>query len=217
VSRFATPAELRSFMEWTGSTGRKSDVNLGLLLDAASDYLEAKTGRTITSTGSNTSRTYSTQGRPFIIISDWRTITSVTLAGSPLVADESYWAIPSRQASDITVAIQLRSFGSSPEDVRSGADWFDTNKDHWLYPGAMGGSSLPNDLVVTGLGGWTSVPASWKLASLSLAGYYYNHADALFSGARQSPEGNIYDLSSLPSEVRELISSWNLGDSVVVI
>ena len=125
MSRFATPAELRDFMEWTGSTGRKSDVNLGLLLDAASDYLEAKTGRTITSTGSNTTRTYSTQGRPFIIISDWRTITSVSLAGSPLVVDESYWAIPSRQASDVTVAIQLRSFGSSPEDVRSGADWPD--------------------------------------------------------------------------------------------
>jgi len=217
VSRFATPAELRDFMEWSGTTGRKSDVNLGLLLDAASDFLEHSTGRMITSTGSNYSRTYSSKGRAIIPIGDWRTVDQVTLNGADLTPNSSYWLIESRQSADVSTSIQLRTFGSSPQDARSGADWFDTNKDSWLWPGNWASNTQPNDLVITGLGGWTEPPPIWKLTSLVLAGYYYHHADAAFSGARQTPEGNVYDLSRYPVEVQKLVSDWTLGEAVVIV
>ena len=56
MSQFATAAEMRDFMEWTGTTGRKSTTNLNLLLEAASDFLEKRTGRLITASASNTVR-----------------------------------------------------------------------------------------------------------------------------------------------------------------
>lgn len=218
MSRFATPAELRDFLEVSGTTGRKSDVNLGLLLDAASDFLERRTGRTITSTGSNTTRTFSTNGRPYIAIGDWRTIDSVTSQGVTLELDSTYWTVKSSQTSDIIVGLQLRPFGRGRWDYRSNPEWFDRNLDSWLYPGNWGGTtSLPNDLVVTGLGGWTETPAVWKHATMALAAYYFHHADALYAGARQTPEGNVFDLGSLPVEVRDLISDWSLSEMAVIV
>ena len=213
MSRFATPAELRDFLEVTGTSGRKSDTNLGMLLDSASDYLERITGRTITSTGSNTTRTFTTNGRAYVDIGDWRTITSVTLQGATLDLDQSYWPVTARQSSDIIVGLQLRAFGSGrPYSYLANPQWFDRNLDSPYRP-----SSLPNDLEVTGLGGWTTTPPEWKHATIALAAYYYHHADAFFAGGRQTPDGAIFDLASLPVEVRELIRAWSLGEQAVVV
>jgi hypothetical protein len=219
VSRFATPAELRDFLEITGTTGRKSDVNLGMMLDAASDFLERRTGRTITSHGSNTSRTFSSNGKPYLNIGDWRTIDSVTSQGTALTADSTYWAVRSSQSTDIIIGLQLRAFtGAGGFDYRRNPEWFDRNLDSWLYPGNWGGSgTLPNDVVVTGLDGWPSTPPQWKHATIALAGYYFAHADALLAGARQTPEGNVYDLSHLPVEVRELVRDWQLSEMAVIV
>jgi hypothetical protein len=75
---------------------------------------------------------------------------------------------------------------------------------------------LPNDLVIVGLWGHTFTPYAWRMGIYALAGYYYQHADALFSGARATPEGNIFDLSALPSEVQALIADWSLADQVAL-
>ena len=138
----------------------------------------------------------------------------MSLQGADQTADSTYYLVPSKQAPDIYVGVQLRAFGLN--GYLGNPEWFDRNLDQWPYrTGYL--SSLPNDLVITGLWGWPSVPASWKVATLALAAYYYQHADALFSGARATPEGNIFDLSALPSEVRELVADWAIGEQAALV
>lgn len=202
-----TAAGFRDFMEWNGAgstAGRKSDTNLGLLLNAASDELERLSGRLITSSASNTVRTFTTHGRGYVVIPDLRAGTA-TLQDTALDEGETFWLVPSRQSPDIYVAVQLHAFGKS--SYLANPNWFDRNLDVYGPD-----TSLPNDLVITGLWGWTTTPYSWRLGIYALAGYYYQHADALFSGARATPEGNIFDLSRYPSEVQSLIESWRIGD-----
>ncbi len=208
-----TAAGFRSFMEWTGTTGRKSDTNVGLLLNSASDFLERRTGRLITSSGSNTARTFTTNGRAYVSIPDLRSVSSVTVQGAAQTADAGYFLIPSRQSPDIYVGVQLRPFGQG--GYLANPDWFDRNLDT-LYAAGRYETSLPNDLVITGLWGWTFTPYQWLMAIYAMAGYMYQHADALFSGARATPEGNIFDLSQLPSEVQALVEDWSLGEMAAI-
>ena len=140
-------------------------------------------------------------------IPDLRTVESINLQDSGLTEDESYWLRPSRQSPDIYVGVQLRAFG---RDYRGNPDWFDRNLDQLYAKGWEG--SLPNDLVITGLWGWFSTPYQWKLGIYALAGYYYQHADALFSGARATPEGFLLNLNEAPQEVQDIIVDWTLGD-----
>jgi hypothetical protein len=213
-----TVTGFRDFMEWTNTTGRKSSTNLGVLLNAASDFLERRTGRLITASGSNTTRRFTTHGRAYVSIPDLRSISSdpdpITLQGTTLVADSTYYLVPSRQDPDIYVGVQLRAFGTG--SYLANPDWFDRNLDQqWARSGGYE-SSLPNDLVITGLWGHTFTPADWRMAIYALAGYYYQHADALFSGARATPEGFLLNLDAMPSEVRDLIADWSLADQVAI-
>ena len=213
MSQFATAQELRDYVGISGTTGRASTTTLNLLLEAASDFLERSTGRIITSSASNTARTFSTDGRTSMSIPDLRTVSSITLQGSALVADSTYYLLPSRQSPDIYTAIQLRAF--STYDYRSNPEWFDRNLDSPYWSVRRYG--LPNDLVITGLWGWTSTPAQWKVATMVLAGYEYKRPDSLLANVAITPEGNTLDYGQMPPEVRELIESWRLGDVVATV
>ena len=217
MSQFATAAELRDFMEITGTSGRKSGTNLGMLLTWASDTLERKTGRIITASASNTARSFTTMGRAYLAIPDLRVASTVELQGSALTADASYWLLPSRQDPAIYVGIQIRTFGGPTTQDRGwwlhNPEWFDRGLD---LGRANSDGSQPNDLVITGLWGHFAVPSEWKLATVALAAYGYHHADALFAGAKATPEGNVFDLSSLPTEVRGLIEDWTIGEQAVI-
>jgi hypothetical protein len=214
MSQFATAAELRDFMEISGTTGRKSNTNLDLILQFSSNWLERRTGRTITATASNTPRTFTTNGNPYTVIPDLRTASSVTLQTAPLTADSTYWLVPSRQAPAIYTGIQVRPWGSGwNNSYLSNPEWFDRNLDS---PRARNWSSLPNDLVITGLWGWTTTPPEWKLATMALSDFVYGHADAIFSSAKATPEGNLFDMNRLPVEVRILVDEWELSTQVEV-
>lgn len=214
MSQFATAAELRTYLDTTTTTGRYATTHLDFLLQAASDQLEKATGRVITASASNTARTFTTHGRAVVTIPDLRTASTVTLSGSSLTADESFWLIPSAQAPDIYTGVQVRSYRfNSPNWYLAYSEWFDRNYDNWRYPT----SSMPNDLVVTGLWGWTTPPSVWKLAAMALAGYYLKHGEALLSGAAQTSEGAILDYTQYPSEVQHLIRDWSLGEQLVLV
>lgn len=213
MSQFATAAELRDFVEVTGTTGQKSNTNLDLILQSSSDWLERTTGRVITASASNTARTFSTNGAAHLVIPDLRTVTTVTLQDATLTADASYWLLASRQAPDIYTGIHVRPWGQGRYSYLSNPEWFDRNLDS---PLARYYNTLPNDLVITGLWGWFAVPAQWKLATLVLGAYHYHHADALFAAARQTPEGNVLDLSRYPVEVQQLVTEWRLGEQLVM-
>jgi hypothetical protein len=217
VSQFVTAAELRSYLDINSTTGRASTTNLDLMIQAASDFLEHATGRLITSSGSNTARTFSSDGRAAVSIPDLRTVSSITLQGTTLEADSTYWLVPSRQqptdGSTVYTGLQFRSY--SVYDYRSNPEWFDRNLDSPYWSVRRYG--LPNDLVITGLWGWTQVPAQWKLATLVLAGWNYKRPDSLLANVAITPEGNELQYGQLPPEVRELIEGWRLGEVVVTV
>lgn len=219
MSQFVTAAELRTYLDTTKTDGRYAGTHLDFLIQSASDQLERATGRLITASASNTVKTFTTHGRALITVPDLRSVATVTLGGSTLTEGETFHPIPSAQANDIYTGIQVRTFRgpwTSTNWYLAYPEWFDRNLDSPLY-GTRGDTSLPNDLVVTGLWGWANPPSVWKLATLALAGYYIKHGDALLSGAAQTPEGAVLDYSQFPSEVQRLIMDWKLGEQVVLV
>jgi hypothetical protein len=218
MSQFATAVQLRTYLDTTKATGRYTDENLDFMLETASNQLERATGRLITASASNTVKTFTTAGRAVITIPDLRVATSATIGGNTLTQDESFWLQPSAQAQDIYTAIQVRPFlgpASSATWYLAYPEWFDRNLDSPRF-GTGTDRSLPNDLVITGLWGWSTVPSSWRLAAMALAGYYLKHADALNVGSGTTAEELVLDFSEFPSEVRQHIKDWQLGEQVVL-
>ncbi len=217
MTALATAVELRTYLDTTKTTDRYATAHLDFLLEASSDQLERATGRVIRASASNTVRKFTTHGRPVVTIPDLRAATTVNVAGSSLTVDETYWLIPSAQSPDIYTGVQVRAFrgpNTSSHWYLAYPEWFDRNLDNARW-GAD--TSLPNDLVITGLWGWTTTPAVWKLAAMALAGYYLKHGDALLAGAAQTPEGAILDYSAFPSEVQHLVKDWALGEQVALV
>lgn len=218
MSQFVTAIQLRTYLDTTKVTGRYTNDNLDFLLETASNQLERATGRLITASSSNTVKTFTTAGRAVITIPDLRVASAVTIGGSGLTADQSFWLLPSAQAQDIYTAIQVRPFGgpiSSPTWYLHYSEWYDRNLDSPLFAAGFD-RSLPNDLVITGLWGWSTVPKSWQLAAMALAGYYLKHADALNVGSGTTAEELVLDFSEFPAEVRQHIKDWQLGEQVVL-
>lgn len=224
MSQFATAAELRTFLDTTKNTGRYADSSLDMLLQAASDFLERETGRTITATASNTTRTFSTNGQPYTVIPDLRAAHSnspVSLQSTTLDENTSFWLIRNRLNPNVYTGLQLRAFGTARVwDYRSNPEWFDRNLDSWLYPGNWGDHRLPNDLTITGVWGWMpSDPGyvQWKHAAMVLAGWYTKRPEALLANSSVSAEeGIVRDYSQLPPEITAHIEAFRLGDQVTV-
>lgn len=216
MSQFATAADLRAYLDIKSVGGRALTANLDMLLIAASDFLERETGRLITASGSNTVRTFSSDGRASMTIPDLRAVGTITLQSTPLAADTTYWLLPSRQQppnETIYTGVQFQAYGSW--DYRSNPEWFDRNLDSDYWTNRRYG--LPNDLVISGLWGWSAVPTSWKLVTLILAGYYYKRPDSLLANSTITAEGNQLDYTRLPPEVEEHIRAWRLGEQVVAL
>lgn len=215
MSQFATAVELRTYLDTQTTTGRYATTHLDFMLESASGILERATGRVITASASNTVRTFTSHGQAVVTIPDLRTAATVSIAGAALTADQTYWLIPSRQAPDIYTGVQVRAFRTGSTNwYLAYPEWFDRNLDNARW-GVN--TSLPNDLVVTGLWGWTTPPAQWKLAAMALAGYFLKHGDALLAGAAQTPEGAILDYSAYPIEAQQLIKDWALGEQAVLV
>jgi hypothetical protein len=211
MATFVTPANVRTYLGITATTGQYADALIGSNINAASDFLQRRTGRQFEYQGSNVEKRFTTGGAAALSIPDLLTASSVTLQGSDLVAESGYWLVPDRNNTGTYTAIQFRPFGRY--DYRSNPEWFDRNLDSWRWPL----SSLPNDLVITGEWGHRSLPPELLHATVVLAGYYTKRSDAVLSGGLQTPEGNIFDLSNLPVEVSTFIEGWKLGEQAAVL
>lgn len=203
------------------STSRYTDSTLGSNIRAASEFLERATNRYFADRPSMT-YTLTSHGAAQVPLPGLRNVSSVTLAGSALVVDESYWLIPDVMQTGVYTGLQFRAFGTrddGPAFLRY-SDWFDRNLDSPKWPGNWGGDggSLPNDLVIVADGGYSAatLPEAVRHATKVLAAYYTLRPTALLSGAQQSPDGTTFDLSDLPVEVREFVNRWRLNDRRVV-
>lgn len=213
-----TTASVREYMRLNSSSSDSaySDATIGSNIRAAGAFLERRTGRFF---GDQTlTLKFTTENRAWVPIPGLRTATSVTLSGSTLTADSTYYLIPDVQQSGVYVGIQFRAFATR----RSGGPWYLGNSE-WFdrgldLPGPVVGefSSLPNDLVIVGDWGYTEalMPEEVRQVTKVLAGFYTKRPDALLSGAI-STEGGAFDLSQYPIEVQDFVREWSASSSAV--
>ena len=215
MSLWVTAAQVRSFANIDTTTGRYADAVIGSNILAAQEYISQKSGRQFDATTG--SRKFTTENRAQLSIPDLRSVVSVTLNGSALTADETYWLLPDRRYPTIYTAIQLRGFGRNRAPWYLGVpDWWDRGLD--MEPTAYETSSLPNDLVIeSNEWGWATLPSDVLHATKVLAAWLTKRADAMLGNAVQTPDGSIFDYSQYPPEVNAVIETYRGGEQVVAI
>lgn len=221
TAMFVSVPEVRAYLDLNspGSSSKYSDATISSNIMAAGWTLEQACGRYF---GAQTlTLKFSTDGRAQMAIPGLATATSVTLQGTALVADSTYWLLPDDQQSGVYTGIQFRAFRNAGAGARwwlGNPEWFDRNLDSPFYPGNYGsGTTLPNDLLIAGTWGYATLPDPVLLATKALASWYTLRPDALLSGARYTPDGNVFDLSRYPTEVAMFIAAWSGGEQAVLI
>lgn len=147
-------------------------------------------------------------GRAALTIPDIQSATSVVLNSSTLTANSSYYLIPDALNSGIFTSIDLPQY-RWPFDYRTYSDWFDKGYDLPLSQARLR-MGLPNDLVITGTWGWPAIPDEVAGAAKVLAAWYTKRPDAVLSNTLQTPEGNVFDLSRVPPEVKDFVAGWRI-------
>lgn len=167
--------------------------------------------------------TFSTDGRAQMAIPGLRTATSVTLQSTALTANTTYWLLPDSQQTGVSTGIQFRAFRRPDSGGKwwlGNPEWFDRDLDSPFYPGNYGlGGTLPNDLQIAGAWGYVAgtEPDPFLLATKALASWLTLRPDALLSGVRFTPDGNVFDLSKYPAEVVQFITDWKVGEQAVLV
>jgi len=216
MPEFVSAADVRGLMGTADTTGVWSDAALGSNIRAASAFLERRTGRQFEALTGAT-KTFTTEGRTYMVIPDLRTATSVTLNGNALVADESYYLLPDRHDPTNFTGLQFRAFQGRARqtDLSHNVNWFDHGYDLPNRPFEVSDSSLPNDLVITGNWGWSPIPTEVTQATKVLAAFYTKRPDSVLADVEITPQGNARIFSGLPLEIREFIMDWALGERIV--
>ena len=200
-----------------GADSKYSDATIGSNMRSAIWTLEQAIGRYLAP--QTLTLKFSTDGRAQMYIPGLATATSVTLQGTALVADQSYWLLPDDQQSGVHTGIQFRAFRRPDSDPRwylGNPEWFDRDLDSWRMQYGMGGTT-PNDLIIAG--GWgypTGLPDPALLAQKALTAWYTLRPDALLSGTKFTPDGAVFDLSRYPTEVSAFIAEWSTGEQAVL-
>jgi hypothetical protein len=207
---------VRDNLGLNASNSKYPDTLIGSNIRAAQSFLERRTGRIFEKT--TATKLFTTEGKPLISIPGLKTATAVTLNGSALTADSTYWLLPDAQQTGVSTAIQFRPFDYSPA---AGGNWYLSIPDWWdrgldmpggpvSGPGSRG--SLPNDLSIAGDWGYDpdDLPEEAIKAVVVLAGWMTKRADAILSGAVVTPEGNTFVMTDFPVEVSNFIAAWRL-------
>jgi len=209
MNQFVTAADVRTFGNITGTSGRYSDGSIGSNVLAAQGFIERESHRLFAK--SSGEKTFTTEGRAQLSVPDLRSANSVTWDGAALTANESYWFIPDAKQTGVYVSLQLRTFRREGKWYYSNPEWWDRGLD-WAR-GDLG--SEPNDLVIDAEWGWDPLPYDVLHAVKVLAVWYIKRADAVLANAVQGPDGAILDYSQLPPEVADVIRTYRRGTQAV--
>lgn len=201
---FVNASNVRAILQVTSIQGQWDEALIGSNISAASGFLQRRTGRQFEAV--TATKTFSTHGRSYLTIPDLRTASSVTLNDASLTADETYYLIPDRNNSGVFVGIEFPGFR---QRWNPGLNTFDINYNHLRWSGTVP-DTLPNNLTIAGDWGHAPLPDELLQATAVLAAYYTIRPDANFANAKQTPEGNVFDLSNLPLEVTEFIANWKI-------
>jgi len=214
LNQWISAADVRTYANLDGTAGRYSNGAIGSNILAAQQLIEQRTGR-LFDAGSST-RKFTTEGRAQLAIPDLRSVQSVTLNGTALTADETYWLVPDPAYPTIYTAIQFRAFGRNRARwYLSVPDWWDRGLD---MDTAYETTSLPNDLVITSTEwGWATPPWDVLHAVKVTAAWMTKRADGILANAVQGPDGTVFDYSQLPPEVNAVIATYRVGEQMVAV
>jgi hypothetical protein len=211
---FTTTVAVRDFLDLdVDATSKYTDQTIGSNIRAASVFLERATGRYL---GDRTATLkFTTNGAASLTIPGLRTATSVTMAGSALTVDDSYWLIPDAQQTGVYTGLALRGYNERADGPAylAYSDWFDTNRDQF-YRRGFGFPSLPNDLVIVGTWGYidnVDFPEPIRFAAKVQAAFYTKYPDAVLVGALQTANDGSIDLSGFPLPVQQFVTDWRLS------
>lgn len=188
---------------------------------AAQETLERATRRWFVDRPATT-YTMTTMLRPIVPIPGFRTFTTVTWSSSTLVANQSYWALPDAQNTGIYTSMQFRALRADNRDWwLADPQWWDKALDNPFYPGNYGGgyasTSMPNDLVIVGDGGYATYPMAWLLAVKQLASFYTKQPASILANTIITAQGGIINYAELPATVSAFIASWRAGQMAVSV
>lgn len=214
LSLWITEQSVRDALSIDTAAGRYTDSNIGSNIRAAESYIQRASSRQFEV--ETTTKRFSTNGAPVLPIPDLTSATSITLQGTALTADESYWLHPDAHHSGVYVAVQLRQFGNGRLGYLANPEWFDRNLDSPMAR-AYASTGLPNDLAVTGTWGWAEKPDDLLAGVKALAAWLLKRMDAVLAGAVQDPTGAILDYSQWPVEARTAVELYRRGQQAVVI
>jgi hypothetical protein len=216
MTAFISAAAVRDYLEVNASGSKYSDALIGSNIRAASAFIERRTSR-VFERQTNVTKVFTTYGRAAVTIPGLATASAITLQGSTLTADSTYWLHADAQQTGLYTSIQVHNFGTL--DYRSNPEWFDRNldSDYWRR-GHL--TSLPNDLSITG--DWGLLPADYPEpllhATKILAAWYTKRPDSILANIAITAEGTALDYSSIPPEVGDFIAAYKLdADQVVTV
>ena len=200
-----------------------SDGQIESNILAAQEVLERATRRWFVNRPSVT-YTDTTMLRAIVPIPGFRAFTSITAYGSVLVPNQAVWPLPDAQNTGIFTALQFRPFRGDIHDwYIANPQWWDAALDNPFYPGNYGGgyawTSMPNDMIVVGDGGYApgTYPFGWLLAVKQLAIFYTKQPASLLAETIITAQGGVINYANIPSTVAAFIDSWKAGLTVVSV
>lgn len=235
MNMIVTPAQVRAYLELNSpsTSSRYSDETIGSNIRAAQSDLETATHRFLYDHPSVTWAT-TTMLQAQVALPGFRSIASATWGGAALSValpgdgntSPSAWGLweqtPGTSDNPLVIALQFRAWRVDNDMPWWYADprWWDKALDNPFYPGNYGGgyawTSMPNDLVIVGDGGYAAgtEPEAVKDVIKVYAAWKTLRPSGLMGGFGITPGGGSIDYSSLPPEVRDFIADWSIGQQV---
>src|SRR5687768_673606 len=110
---FIAASAVRDYLELNSvaSSSKYTDATIGSNIRAASGLLQQATGRQFEAQ-TGVTKSFTTNGRTSITLPGLRTATAVTLQGTALVADSTYYLTPDAMQTGTFTGMQFRAYGS---------------------------------------------------------------------------------------------------------
>lgn len=232
MNYIVTPEQVRAYLELNqpGSTSRYTDETIGSNIRAAQSDLETVCRRFFYDHPGITWAT-TTMLAAQVALPGFRTFTSCTWGGATISIavpgdgnqSPSAWGLweqtPGTSDNPLVIGLQFRAWRVDNDMPWYFADrlWWDKMLDSPFYPGNYGGgyawTSMPNDLVIVGDGGYAAgtEPEAVKDAVKVFAAWKTIRPAGLLGGIGITPGGGSTDYSTLPAEVRDFIADWSIG------
>lgn len=232
-----TPGQLRDYLSLNAAASSSySEDTLTSNIYASQQFLERECHRFFAQHDGVTWAT-TTMLQAQVPIPGFRSFDSITWGGAALTistpsapADNpSVWGLLEPSPGNehpLVIALQFRPWRVDP----SGAPWYladplwwDKALDSPFYPANYGGgyawTSMPNDLVIVGDGGYASGEEPWELrqAVLQLAAFLTQTPGGLFSTQVLTPSGGSMEYTELPPYVSRFIATNRMGKQAVSV